>query len=218
MLARCSSVLAAVALIALAVACVPPPQGQARGPVATSFSVAAARGAAPAEVDAVRAPAPLEPVAIDPAAIGALRDSARLPAVVLAEGPLPSGLTAMSLGETTRAEARGLPPVGGVRQAQLAEGQRATMDVELRTDQCLTVVVHGGLGIREVDAFVVAQASPEGQVLAQETVGGPLAVIGGQAGCFRPSRAGPAEVVVVARKGAGSVLVAVFVGAPPVAP
>lgn len=218
MIARGSSVLAAMALVALALACVPPPRGQARGPVATSYSVAASGEAAPTETEALRAPAPLEPVAVDPAAIGALRDSARLPALALLEAPLPSGLAAISLGETTRAEARGLPPLGGIRQAVLAEGQRATMAVELRPDQCLTVVVHGGLGLREVDAFVVAPASPDGQVLAQETVGGPLAVIGGQAGCFRPPRAAPAEVVVVARKGAGSVLVAVFGGSPPSRP
>jgi hypothetical protein len=123
-------------------------------------------------------------------------------------------LTTLALLDTARTEARGQSAVGGIRQVQLAEGQRAGFAIDLAEGDCLTLLAHAGLGVREVDLFVVAEAAPEGQVLAQDLVGGPLAVVGGRGGCWRSPSARRAEVVVLARKGAGLVLAAVFRGGP----
>ena len=64
-------------------------------------------------------------------------------------------------------------------------GVRAVSDVsfELAPGECLTVVAHGGLGVREVDAFILLGSAPDGDILAQDGSGGPVAVVGGQAGC-----------------------------------
>ncbi len=214
MLATRSSLLAAATVVVTITSCGPHP-GPRRGPVATSLAVAPPPGDAPTAADALRAPAPLEPIAFDPDALAALRDSARLPALVLRSGEVPASLTAIALRDTARAEARGLTASGGVRYVVLGEGQRAAMPIDLRPADCVTVVVHAGLGVREVDAFVIAPAAPDGQVLAQETTGGPLAIIGGRGGCFRAAMSGTGEVVVVARKGAGPILVAVYVAGAP---
>src|SRR5690606_38606329 len=112
---------------------------------------------------------------VDPAAIAALRASARLPALPLSDAVLEPGLTTVALLDTTRAEARGMFAEGGIRRVVLQEGQRASVPVALRAGECLTVIVHAGLGVLEVDAFVVAPSAPDGEILAQEAVGGPLA-------------------------------------------
>lgn len=213
--AACAARIAAACAAALFAASCGAPRGTARGPRAPSIAVAPPPGAPPAAADGVRAVAPVEPVRVDVVAIGALRDSARLPALPLDGVLLDPGLTTVALLDTTRAEARGMPADGGIRKVVLQEGQRASLPVELRAGECITVVVHAGLGVREVDAFVVVPAAPDGTVLAQEALGGPLAIVGGQAGCFRPRASGPAEIVVLAREGSGAVLAAIFRAPPP---
>lgn len=198
-----------LALLASGVAC-GPPAGRARGPAATSLAVAPPIGASEAEGAATRALAPAEPLVVDPAAVAALRASGRLPGLDLSDAVLQPGLTTVALLDTSRAEARGMNAEGGVRRVILREGQRASTPIELRAEDCLTIVVHAGLGVLEVDAFIVAPAAPDGEILAMEAVGGPLAIVGGQVGCFRPRRSGPAEVAVVARRGEGPVLAAIF--------
>jgi hypothetical protein len=210
--AACAAALGALAT--LPVGC-GPPAGRARGPVAGALAHAPAPGEAAPEGDPVRAPAPLEPMHVDPAAIAALLASDRLPPLPLAGPLLAPGLTTVALLDTSRAEAAGMPADGGVRHVVLEEGQRAVLPVELRAGECMTIVVHAGLGVREVDAFVVAPSAPRGTVLAQEPVGGPIAIVGGRAGCFRPRASGPAEIAVVAREGSGPVLAAIFRAPPP---
>ena len=199
----------AVAALALVAAC-GPPAGRARGPAATSLAVAPPLVASEAEGEATRALAPAEPLVVDPAAVAALRASSRLPGLDLSDAVLEPGLTTVALLDTSRAEARGMNAEGGVRRVVLQEGQRASAAIDLRAEDCLTIVVHAGLGVLEVDALVVAPAAPDGEILAMEAVGGPLAIVGGQVGCFRPRRTGPAEVAVVARRGGGPVQAAIF--------
>jgi len=177
--------------------------------MARPVSAAPAR---PEGYDEVRDAAPSDQVNVDPQAAFALRRSGPVAARELADSSTPGGLTVIALLDTTRAEARGFWPEGGVREVALEEGQRASIGFDLGLGECLTVIAHGGLGIREVDAFVVLGAAPNGDILAQDRGGGPIAIVGGQAGCTRTLGAQHVEVVVLVRKGKGSVVAVVYRG------
>lgn len=178
-------------------------------PIARSASAPAER---PEGFDEVRGAAPSERVDVDPQAAFALRRSGPAPSRALADSSTPGGLTAIALLDTTRAEARGFWPEGGVREVALEEGQRASTGFDLAAGECLTVIAYGGLGVREVDAFVVVGAAPDGDILAQDGSRGPIAIVGGQAGCARTLKAQHVEVAVLVRKGKGSVVAVVYRG------
>ena len=132
----------------------------------------------------------------------------------LADPTTPTGLTTVAVLDTARAEARGFVPEGGLREVTLAEGQSASAAFDLAPGECLTVVAHGGLGVREVDAFILlGGGSGEGaDILAQDGSGGPVAIVGGQSGCTRVLTARRVDVVVQVRKGKGSVVAVVYRG------
>ena len=166
-----------------------------------------------------RSPIPIETSPIDPEAVTSFERNSSLAPVAFKTAE-PPRLTAIAVSNTARSEARGLTPDSDVRHATLAEGQRASQPVDLSPGDCVTVIAHGGLGVMEVDAFLMAPTDPgapsetalRAAVLAQDARNGPIAVIGGQGGCFLFSGRETihAELVVQARRGAGPVVVQVF--------
>lgn len=169
---------------------------------------------------AAHAPVPPEPVTVDPDAASTLERGLSVRAVAFSDADPPK-LTAIAVANTARSEARGMTADGGAHHATLGEGQRASLPLSLSPGDCITVVAHGGLGVMEVDAFLLGP-SPSGDtdrgpggkpiILAQDTKNGPIAVIGGQAGCYAYVGASPveADLVVQSRRGAGPVVVRVF--------
>jgi hypothetical protein len=93
--------------------------------------------------------------------------------------------------------------------AALREGERAAVPVTMTAGECATFVAHGGLGLVEVDLFLTTGAPPGVTILAEDARSGPIAVIGGRRRCFENTTGAPieAELSVVARKGAGLVVV-----------
>ncbi len=167
------------------------------------------------DYDAARA-VPLEVAPVDPKAEEVLRAHLKDPVVDLVIGKAPA-VTLSALEATARGEAKGAEPDGEPRVVELREGQRATMPLPLVEGDCVTVIVHGGLGVMEVDAFLVAPGASDASVssaltvLTQDTRTGPLAILGGQRGCFLASpRQSGVELWVQARRGAGPVVVGVY--------
>lgn len=193
---------------------------------------------------------PVEVPKADPKSIPALAIALQGAPIAATTNDLPQ-VTTMALVATARAEARGLDPLGEVMHARLEEGRYAQIDLTLRPGDCVTGIAHGGLGVAEVDAFLVlAMRGPLGgapvpdpapvpagsatatvgpassaaaakpidapgvrvPVLAQDARGGPIAVVGGAAGCYpyTGNRPTPGRFVVVARKGAGEVVFAAY--------
>ena len=149
----------------------------------------------------------------NPEAAAMLRQGLATPAVAFSSNDPPK-LTALAVEGTGRSEARGLAPEGGMRFVTLAEGQRASEPLDLAPGDCVTVVAHGGLGIMEVDAFVLGPGADDDlpNILATDTKDGPMAVVGGQSGCFVYLGSAPmkASLVVQARRGAGPVVMQLF--------
>lgn len=150
-------------------------------------------------------------VAIDPEGERLLRARFDAPARALGTGEAPE-LTRIAVEDTARAEARGLELLDGVKHVELAEGERAELPFELVQGSCATVIAHGGLGLREVDAFLI-DATPTLEVRAADGRKGPASVVGGQRGCFVWTEREPKQLraVVQARKGAGTVVFAVYI-------
>ena len=115
-----------------------------------------------------------------------------------------------ALSATQRSEARGLAS-RGPRQAEIAEGQRGRWILSIGASECVTVIAHGGLGISEIDAFLIDPTQASITILGEDSRNGPLAVVGGQRGCvLLPPRLSTVEVSVVARRGSGPVLVDLY--------
>lgn len=127
-------------------------------------------------------------------------------------------VTSLALAATARGEARGLSPLGPVGHASLAELSYVARDFELSPGDCVMAIAHGGLGVMEVDGFLLltavvgSEASATPWVLAQDSRGGPIAVVGANSGCyaFTGAAAAAARMVVIARKGAGEVVFGLF--------
>lgn len=132
------------------------------------------------------------------------------PAVALGPAsPLPK-VTAIALSDTARGEAAGMRPLGPIAAATLAEGKRATTAVTLEPGTCATFIAQGGLGVIEVDLFLVLADKSEGtRILAEDEGAGPIAVIGGHGRCYKNPLATPlaAELHATVRRGSGVVLV-----------
>lgn len=152
---------------------------------------------------------PLDPLPTDPEGLRILALNFSKPSVE-PDDDAPS-LTREALEDTALGEARGLSIDGGIHAAKLEETQRVTMPIEAAPGDCFTVVAHGGLGVMEVDAFIVRRGTA--RALAQDTRNGPIAVVGGMAGCwpFVESPSTELDVLVQARKGRGPVVFAVYV-------
>mgnify|MGYP000920355721 CR=1 FL=1 len=153
-------------------------------------------------------PAPKEILRLDPEAEATLRQNLDAPTAQL-DLAAPPKVTRLALENTARSEARGLSEEA-VRTATLEEGRRAVLKLPLASADCVTVVAHGGLGVAEVDVFLVDPSST--RVLAQDVRNGQIAIVGGQRGCFvllgepLPS----AELWVQVRSGAGPVVVGIY--------
>jgi hypothetical protein len=206
-----SETLAAISVLLLA-ACggsdasapvfVPPP----RAATAIAFTATASqRQVAPIDIDP-----------IDPDAAAMLQKNWSLAPLGFNEKDPPK-LTSIAVETTSRSEARGLSADGPIVFANLAEGQRASESIALVPGDCITVIAHGGLGVMEVDAFLLAQvdagqSSAPPPILCQDARTGPIAIIGGQGGCFAYSGgvATHADLAVQARRGSGPVVMRVF--------
>ena len=118
-------------------------------------------------------------------------------------------VTEMALADTARGEAPDMTPIGAVAGASLLEGQRAMMPVTLGPGECATFIAEGGLGVIEVDLFLLLADRSSGlRVLAEDPGVGPVGIVGGRGHCYRNARATAvvAELHVTVRRGAGVVL------------
>jgi hypothetical protein len=132
------------------------------------------------------------------------------PAVALEPASPPPRVTSIALSDTARGEAAGMRPSGDITAATLAEGKRATMAVTLDPGACVTFIAQGGLGVIELDLFLVLADRSDGtRILAQDGGTGPIAVIGGHGRCYKNPRESPvaAELHATVRRGSGTVLV-----------
>ncbi|MBL9023347.1 MAG: hypothetical protein JNL21_14200 [Myxococcales bacterium] len=155
-------------------------------------------------------PPPKEIVAVDPNAEEVLRRNLDRPTQAFEEKSPPK-VTARALEHTALSEARGLE-AEPVRSATLEEGARAVLPLPLAPAECVTIIAHGGLGVAEVDLFLVDRTEGSFRILAQDTRTGQVAIVGGQRGCYValgvPVRG--AELWAQVRSGAGPVVVGVY--------
>lgn len=154
----------------------------------------------------------------DPFALESFRASLVQPALTL-ERDSGTSLTASAVLDTLRLEARSPSSSTTLMSQKLLAGQRAASSLDTTQAACFTVAAHGGIGVSEVDAFIVSGADDDPTVLGTDTKTGPVAVVGGEAGCQRASTAACGAVCVdgdpdarvrveiVLRKGKGSVVV-----------
>jgi hypothetical protein len=171
---------------------------RARRPTHAAAPTVVAR---PSEHDAVVADAP------DPEAQRLLEK--RLAEAAVPLDAKPAKATELALADTARGEAADMSPLGEVVGASLKEGQRAMMPVTLAPGECATFIAEGGLGVIEVDLFLLrADRSAGLHVLAEDPGIGPIAVVGGRGHCYETPTKVPlaAEVHVTLRRGAGLVL------------
>jgi len=133
------------------------------------------------------------------------------PSVAASPGP-PSRVTALALANTALGEAAEMKPRGAPFTAILAAGQRLTAPASIGPGECVTLIAQGGLGVIEVDLFLTQGEGDAATILAQDLASGPIAVIGGRRGCFKPPGGGAiaADLHVMVRRGAGPVLVQGF--------
>lgn len=127
-------------------------------------------------------------------------------------GPATAGAAA-SLRTVAASEAEGMSPVGGTFGGPLAEGQTLRQAINLAPGKCYTIVATGTVEDLEAELTVAVPPMPA-YVAAQSTGAGPTAVVGGRdSGCWKnPAPASsPATVVLVARRGAGTVAAQVYV-------
>lgn len=116
---------------------------------------------------------------------------------------------------TSRVEARDVGDAPVFHGQRLEEGERGRLTLDVAAPECFTVVVHGSIGVAEVDAFVVDGPDGSPRILGHDSKSGPMAVVGGRGGCPEgDDRCGPicveksttARVEVIVRKGAGNVV------------
>jgi len=158
---------------------------------------------------------PFEKGPVDPRALEVLQQNYAATPGVLDATPAPE-LTKAALEDTARAEARGLTLDDKVHVARLTEKGHAILAVAVKQGDCITVIAHGGLGVMEVDAFLVEHGSSPPKVLAQDVGAGPEAVLGGQRGCYPFVMPDPpaVDLVIQSRMGDGNVVFAVYRGTP----
>lgn len=146
----------------------------------------------------------------DPEARRSFLAGARSPSAPLLVATAPPRVTELALANTALGEAAGMTPSSELRWALLAPGGRASMPVTLDPTECVTFIAQGGLGVVELDLFLTIGSGEALAVVAEDAATGPIAVIGGRAGCYLPPMRAEAELYVRARQGAGVVLVRGF--------
>lgn len=204
---------ALAALIAIAPACAAPAASDAPkvGPVKKPAKPGRhrVRVAKPAEAPRPSEQEPVLDEIPDPEVKRAFEQRLADPAAPLVTPPALPRVTEIALSDTARGEAAGLKPAGPVVAATLAEGRHAMMPVTIAPGACTTFIAQGGLGVIEVDLFLVLADRREGaRLLAQDPGVGPIAIIGGHGHCYKNTLGAPlaAEVYASVRRGAGVVL------------
>jgi hypothetical protein len=202
------------ALLLLAACSAAPPKAKPRAARPAAKHVVVPAGSSSAAVHGPPRPADPGPVVEEQADPEGLRlFTARLAEPAVAPGPALAKVTAIALADTARGEAPSMTPLAAPAEATLAAGQRTVVPFTLLAGECLTFLAQGGLGVIEVDLFLVAADRTKGvTVLAQDAGTGPIAVIGGQGKCLPNPAAGKLDVEIHAtvRRGAGVVLVQGF--------
>lgn len=156
----------------------------------------------------------------DEAAYAFFKQSLARPAKSLEPRAAESSLTAIAVVETGRGEAKDVSEPAALFGATLEEGDRAVLPLARAEPDCVTVVAHGGLGVAEVDAYVVEGPDASPRVIGEDGRPGPIAVVGGLGGCRKASSdCGPIcltrtsespRVEIVVRRGSGPVVVGVL--------
>lgn len=144
---------------------------------------------------------------VDPAAEPFYRASLRQPAKTLAPDAGTS-LTALALTETSKAETKQLIADAALLGTKLAEGERAEAPAAAAGGSCVTGIAHGGIGVTELDVFLVDGPADAPVLLAQDTKSGPVAVVGGVSGCVEAPPG--ARFVVIVRTGSGPIVARLY--------
>ncbi len=156
----------------------------------------------------------------DETAYAFFKQSLGRPAKPLEPRAAESSLTAIAAVETGRAEAKDVDGPAALFGATLEEGDRASLSLSVPEPDCVTIVAHGGLGVAEVDAYVVEGPDGSPRVIGEDGRPGPIAVVGGLGGCRKSATdCGPVclarssespRVEVVVRRGSGPIVVGVL--------
>jgi hypothetical protein len=207
-------------ILALAAGCGEAPPPPVKPPVVKApapVGKAPPRTPAPAgtmKVEALQRPSEQEPVLEtlpDPEALRAFRRRVEEEtAAKFALATKPPRVTEIALEDSARGAAAGMKLVDPTHEVTLKEGERAVLEATIAPEACATFVVQGGIGVVEVDAFLVAADRSEGvRILAQDLGTGPVAAAGGLGRCYRNPRKEPLPVEVHAsvKRGAGVLLV-----------
>lgn len=155
--------------------------------------------------------APLDHFEPDPEAQKSFLASFGEPARDLVFDAAPPKVTLLALVNTARGEVKDPESEAEVWSAKLETGQRATRAVSIPGGACVTVIGQGGLGLIEVDLFLTISREGEPVVIGADRGEGPMAILGGRAGCLRAPSAGlDVDLSVRARTGEGLVLVRMY--------
>lgn len=156
----------------------------------------------------------------DPSARPFFLESLTRPARAL-EAASADTLTAMAVLETGRVEARDASGDLLLLGARLSEGDRARVDLKPAGAECFTAIAHGGIGVMELDVFLVTGPDGDPTIVRDDEKSGPVAVAGGGSACsVTLSTCGPVcwngdassvapRVEVVVRRGSGPVVVGI---------
>lgn len=147
----------------------------------------------------------------DPEATRSFLESIGAPAQTLAADVSPPRVPLLALVNTARGEVEAPAADVEVWSARLETGQRASRALSVPQGVCVTAVGQGGLGVTEIDLFLTVDRDGEPVVIGADRGSGPMAVLGGKAGCVRSPAGGlEAELSVRVRAGSGLVLVRLY--------
>lgn len=181
-----------------------------RSPRQTRRRTAESAGASASAPASATAPASASESASAAESVAALELALAGPAPTIVPVDKPSPVLVLALDGSARGETFGLSPDGPAQAFTLEEGGHARLPLALAKDTCVTIVAQGGIGVVELDLFVVMGEDKPPRIIAQDRWSGPAAVIGGKPGCLPVDRDVAATLVAIARKGSGNVLVERF--------
>ncbi|MEZ4383824.1 MAG: hypothetical protein R3A79_21000 [Nannocystaceae bacterium] len=121
-------------------------------------------------------------------------------ATALAEGPL---------AERAATDAAGRGYLGDMLASELSPGQEVDQEFSLDPARCYTLIAVGDDGVETLTSAITTIAPVRGgeTTIVEDTSSGPVTVIGGGEGCYRPEGEGSRRVRFVLRVTAGSGLV-----------
>jgi hypothetical protein len=190
----------------------PPPETARRDDKRAQPPATSSAAVKPAPAATATGRPPPEAARADPEAAKLFLEGIAQPPAMLSQASSPPKVTVVGLEHTARGEAGGMRADGAIIGAMLTEGQRASLAVTLAANDCATFVAQGGLGVVELDLFLTSGEGSSMRVIAEDPTSGPIAVIGGRAGCVAHGGRAPlkAELHARVRRGAGLVLVRGF--------